>query len=128
MVFALMRLAALTMAGAARDERAAQPRRLLELATLGGARALGLDAEVGALAPGRKADLLAVRFDALNLAGFDGGDPSSLLVYLGRPENVALVMLGGRVVKRDGHLVGVDVPALLARARRSIRAVRARAG
>ncbi|GJE67917.1 Atrazine chlorohydrolase [Methylorubrum aminovorans] len=127
-MFALMRLAALTMAGAARDEKAAQPRRLLELATLGGARALGLDAEVGVLAPGRKADLQAVRFDALNLAGFDGGDPSSLLVYSGRPENVALVMLGGRVVKRDGHLVGVDVPALLARARRSIRAVRARAG
>ncbi|WP_238192432.1 amidohydrolase family protein [Methylobacterium frigidaeris] len=127
-MFALMRLAALTMAGATRDEKAVRPRQLLELATIGGARALGLDAELGSLVPGRWADLQVVRLDALNLAGFDGGDPCSLLVYSARPEDVALVMVGGRVVKRDGHLVGVDMTALLDRARRSIRSVRARAG
>ncbi len=111
---------------AQRDGRAATP--AARTSHPGRAGALGLDAEVGSLAPGRQADLQVVRLDGLNLAGFDGGDPFSLLVYSGRPENVALVMVGARVVKREGHLVGMDVPTLLDRARRSFRAVQARAG
>lgn len=126
-MFALMRLVALTQTGATRDETAVSPRRLLELATVGGARALGLDAEIGALVPGRAADLQIVRLDAWHLAGFDGGDPSGLLVYSARPEDVAAVMVGGRFVKRDRRLLGFDAAALLGQARSSIRSVRRRA-
>jgi len=127
-MFALMRLAALTQAGAARDETAVRPRHLLEWATAGGARALGLDAQTGSLVPGRAADLQLVRLDSLNLAGFDGGDPSALLVYSARPEDVVAVMVEGRFVKRDGRLAGFDAATLLDRARQSLRGVRARAG
>jgi len=123
-----MRLAALTQAGASRDETAVRPRHLLEWATAGGARALGLDAQTGSLVPGRAADLQLVRLDALNLAGFDGGDPSALLVYSARPEDVVAVMVEGRFVKRDGRLAGFDAATLLDRARQSLRGVRARAG
>ncbi|CAO4157404.1 amidohydrolase family protein [Methylorubrum extorquens] len=126
-MFALMRLVALTQAGATRDETAVSPRRLLELATVGAARALGLDAEIGALAPGRAADLQIVWLDAWNLAGFDGGDPSGLLVYSARPEDVAAVMVGGRFVKRDRRLLDFDAAALLGQARSSIRSIRRRA-
>lgn len=122
-MFALMRLAALTQAGAARDEKAVSPRRLLELATVGGARALDLDAETGSLVPGRAADLQIVRLDAWNLAGFDESDPSALLVYSARPEDIAAVMVGGRFVKRDGRLVFYDAPALLHQAHQSIKRV-----
>jgi cytosine/adenosine deaminase-related metal-dependent hydrolase len=126
-MFALMRLAALTQAGAARDEKAVQPRRVIELATIGGARALGLEAEIGTLTPGKRADLQAVRLDRLNLAGFQGGDPSALLLYSARPDDVALVMVGGRIAQRYGRLQGADLPAVLNLARRSIAAVRQRA-
>ncbi|MCJ2029441.1 amidohydrolase family protein [Methylobacterium sp. J-043] len=118
-MFALMRLAALTQAGAARDETAVSPRRLLELATVGGARAMGLDAEIGTLVPGRAADLQIVRLDTWNLAGFKGGDPSALLVYSARPEDVATVMVGGRLVKHDRRLLFDDL-MLLDQARLSI--------
>lgn len=126
-MFALMRLAALTQAGSARNEQAVSPRRLLELATVGGARALGLDATTGSLVPGRAADLQIIRLDAWNLAGFDGGDPSALLVYSARPEDITAVMVAGRFVKRDGHLTSYNVAALHNQARQSIRNIRRRA-
>lgn len=126
-MFALMRLAALTQAGSARNEQAVSPRRLLELATVGGARALGLDATTGSLVPGRAADLQIVRLDAWNLAGFDGGDPSALLVYSARPEDITAVMVAGCFVKRDGHLTSYNVAALHNQARQSIRNIRRRA-
>jgi len=112
-MFATMRLAALTWTGDARDETAVQPRRLLELATLGGARALRLENDVGSLAPGKRADLQLLRLDAPHLAGFAGGDPAALLVWSARPSDVATVIVDGIVRKRDGALVGVDMPALV---------------
>lgn len=118
-LFATLRLAALTWSGGARDERAPDPRALLELATLGGARALGLANETGSISVGKRADLQGIGLDALNLAGFGGGDPAALLVYSARPENVRTVWVGGRVIKAGGQLQGTDVPALINEANRS---------
>lgn len=112
-MFATLRLAALTWSGGARDERAPDPRALLQLATRGGAEALGIATEVGTLAPGKRADLQIVALDSLNMAGFGGGDPAALLVYSARPDNVRTVIVDGRIVKRDGKLEGVDLPRLM---------------
>lgn len=122
-MFATLRLAALTWSGGARDEGAPDPRALLELATRRGAEAVGLGGEVGTLARGRRADVQIIDPAALNLGGFGGGDPAALLVYSARPENVRTVLVDGRVVKQDGRLVGVDLPALLQRAQASARAL-----
>jgi cytosine/adenosine deaminase-related metal-dependent hydrolase len=126
-MFALMRLTALTQAGAAQNEKAVQPRQLLELATSGGARALGLEAEIGTLAPGKRADLQMIRLDRLNLLGFENSDPSVLLVYSARPDDIALVTVGGRIVHRGGDQSGPDLQHLRGLARRSIAAVLKRA-
>lgn len=126
-MFANLRFLALTETGGARDETAADPLRLLTLATRGGAEALGLAGEIGSLTVGRRADLQMIDLSALNFAGFDGGDPCSLLVHSGRPGNVSLVMVDGRIVKRDFELLGIDLAKLLADARASIRGVLERA-
>lgn len=120
-MFASMRLAALTWSGADKDEKAPVPRDLLELATRSGAQAIGLGEQTGSLIPGKRADLQIVKLDSLNLSGFGGGDPAALLVYSARPSNVDTVIVDGRVLKRDGKLVGVETPEVLRRAEASAR-------
>jgi 5-methylthioadenosine/S-adenosylhomocysteine deaminase len=84
-------------------------RRALELATLGGARALGIDDRVGSLEAGKDADLAAFRLDEPR--GVSAGDVESTLVFslAGRP--AWLVTVAGRELVRDGRLRGAD-PAL----------------
>lgn len=87
-------------------------RDALELATLGGARVLNRD-DIGALAPGMAADLVA--FD-LRQPAFAGAlhDPVAALVFC-QSANVALSMVNGRVVVREGRLATIDLPLVLER-------------
>lgn len=85
----------------------------LRLATRGGAAVLGRD-DIGALAPGMAADLVAYRLDALTLAGGAVHDPLAALVFC-RPGNVDLSIVNGRVRIADGHFVDVDLPRLIER-------------
>ncbi|GII59945.1 8-oxoguanine deaminase [Sphaerisporangium krabiense] len=75
-------------------------RQALEAATLGGARCLGREDEIGSLEPGKLADVVLWRVDGF-AAALD--DPLCALVFGGRPE-VALALVGGRTVVRDGEL------------------------
>lgn len=117
----------LTQAGPA--QAAAMPRLtlrdILGFATLQGARALGLEDEIGSLTPGKRADIVFVRADDLNLAPMQ--DPVASLVLAAHEGNVSDVMVGGRFVKRDGALVGVDTREVVARARAGQRALLDRA-
>ncbi|ALM87026.1 hydrolase [Bordetella sp. N] len=126
-MFSTLRLAALTWSGATRDEKAPDPRQLLQLATRGGAQAMGLQKEIGTLAPGKRADLQIVDLAALNFSGYGGGDPAALLVYSAHPENVRTVLVDGRPVKEDGRLVGVDAADVVEQANASARALLDRA-
>ena len=126
-MFATMRLAALTWSGATHDERAPDPRKLLDLATRGGAEVLGLGQQIGTLTPGKRADLQIVSLEAINLSGFGGGDPAALLVYSARPENVRSVLVDGKFVKKDGKLLSNDLSGLLQRAATSAAQMRERA-
>ena len=84
----------------------------LEMATLGGARILGRD-DIGALSPGRAADLIGVRRERLEYAGAQH-DPVSALV-LCSPVQVDLAMVQGRIRVWNGEIPGLDLPALIAR-------------
>lgn len=95
------------------DPAALTAREALWLATRGGARVLGRD-DCGALAPGMAADLIGYRLDTLALAGGAVHDPLAALVFC-QPPAVDLSVINGRVRVRDGALVDVDLPPLVAR-------------
>jgi cytosine/adenosine deaminase-related metal-dependent hydrolase len=95
-------------------------REALEIATLGGARVLGRP-DIGALAPGMAADLVAFDVHGLDQAGA-GEDPVAALVFC-TPGRVALSVIGGRVVVRDGRLLTLDERAHAARHRAAARAL-----
>ena len=87
-------------------------REALEIATLGGARVLGRD-DIGALAPGMAADLVAFDLDTVGFAGALA-DPVAALVFCA-PQAVNWSVIHGRVVVRAGRLTTLDLPPHLER-------------
>src|SRR6266508_3788588 len=75
---------------------------LFEVATLGGARALGLDADIGSIEPGKYADLAILDLRRAHAAGPE--DIFTQLVYSARASDVRTVLVGGQVVVSDGVL------------------------
>jgi len=94
------------------DGRMTSAREILEVATLGGARVLGRD-DIGALAPGMAADLVAFDLRGLEFAGALH-DPVAALLFC-RPNRTALSVINGRIVVRDGILQTLDLPTLVER-------------
>jgi 5-methylthioadenosine/S-adenosylhomocysteine deaminase len=86
-------------------------RDVLEFATIDGARACGLDHKVGSITPGKEADLVCIRTDQVNVAPMI--DPVATVVVFADTSNIDSVFVAGRAVKRDGKLVGVDLPRAL---------------
>jgi cytosine/adenosine deaminase-related metal-dependent hydrolase len=95
---------ALLVARARGGPAAMTARDALRLGTSGGAAVLGRD-DIGALAPGKRADFAVWRTDGLELGGAD--DPVAGLVFAG-PHRVHGLYVGGREVVRDGHLRNAD--------------------
>ena len=97
--------------------------RVLEIATLGGARALGLEHEIGSIELGKRADLVV-----LDLSGPHGqpedSDLVSRIVYSARAADVRHVMVDGRVVVRDGRLKTVDWEEIRREANRAAKRLR----
>jgi len=114
-LFTEMRLASL-LAKVATGDAASVPAALaLRMATLDGARALGLDAVTGSLEPGKLADLVAV--DLNSVATSPVFDPVSHLVHAAGRECVTDVWIGGARIVNGRHLTTIDVQALLHRTR-----------
>src|SRR5215813_12255638 len=82
-------------------------RDLVELATLQGARADGLERKVGSLMPGKEADIVMLRTDLPNTLPFNSA--CGAIVTAMDTSNVDTVMVAGKVLKRGGKLVGVDL-------------------
>jgi 5-methylthioadenosine/S-adenosylhomocysteine deaminase len=101
-------------------------RRCIEMATINGARALGLEAVTGSLTPGKRADLIMVNAGDLNVAPVV--DLESTVVRSVTPANVDTVMIDGRILKRHGEMVAFDVARVIREAEESAHEVRARAG
>ncbi len=113
-LFAEMRIAALLAKVRSGDAAALPAQRVIAMATLGGAQALGLHDRIGSLVPGKEADLIAVNLGELDDAPLY--DPISHLVHVAGRERVTDVWISGERVVRDRRLTMVDEPALLARA------------
>ncbi len=97
------------------DPTVLSARQALELATRGGAAALGRD-DIGCLAPGMSADFMAVNMNQVAFAGA-GHDPVAALVFC-PPARVDVVVVNGKVVVQDGRVTTMDLPPLLERHRR----------
>lgn len=86
---------------------------VLRMATIGGARVLGLDQQIGSLTPGKQADIIALNPSMVNFA--PRFDWVSQIVFNAQPANVEWVFVDGKVLKRRGELVG-DVEGTLEQA------------
>ena len=101
-------------------------RTAFDMATMGGARALGLEREAGSITPGKRADLAVVRRDRLHTTPTGGADVFSELVYAHRADDVDTVVVDGRVVVAEGRLLTADESAIRAEAETQQAALRAR--
>ncbi len=126
-LFQVMKLFQLIECGRLQRETAISARRLLELATLEGARSIGMDGEIGSLEPGKRADLIMLSTEALNMGRF-AADPAHLLVEAAQPGNVDTVIVDGRILKCGGRMVAIDPERVVRGAEESIEEVAARTG
>jgi 5-methylthioadenosine/S-adenosylhomocysteine deaminase len=96
------------------DPQALSAAAALEMATLGGARVLGLEKQIGSLEPGKRADLIAVRLDRPNAVPLY--NPVSQMVYALKAEDVRDVMVNGKPVVRDAQILTLDARQILLKA------------
>jgi len=123
-MFDEMRLAA-TLQAVRNGPGALTARDALWMATREGARALGMEAEIGSIEPGRRADLILI--DRGRPHQQPDPDPWSTLVYATRGTDVSLTMVDGRILVRDFAMTHQDVAAITADARTAAKALQARA-
>ena len=123
-MFTEMRTAAL-LQKVRRGAEALPARRALRMATLDGARALGLDSETGSLEAGKLADITILDLERLHLT--PRPDVVSTIVYAAEARDVRTVLIGGRFVLRDGALTTLDERQVLTEAREQHALLAARA-
>jgi 5-methylthioadenosine/S-adenosylhomocysteine deaminase len=122
-MFEAMRFAALLHKVKTRDPQAVPASAALEMATINGARALGLESRIGSIETGKRADLVVVSMQGARQTPMY--DPVSHLVYTSRGDDVRTVMVNGRVLMRDRKMLTLDEAQVLADARKMAQAVRA---
>jgi 5-methylthioadenosine/S-adenosylhomocysteine deaminase len=113
-LFEEMDLAAKLAKVTALDPQALPAGTALEMATIRGARALGLEKEIGSLETGKHADLISVRIDRPNALPLY--DPISQMVYALKGADVRDVMVNGKPVVRDARILTLDERAILQKA------------
>ena len=110
---------AMLLARVGHGPAAMSARQALELATLGGAKVLGRD-DIGALAPGMSADVVAFQTGGLDLAGAAVHDPVASLIFCTQ-QNVRHSIINGKPVVSDGILLPVELQPLIAQHNRLAR-------
>ena len=114
-MFEAMRMASLLHKLQSADPRAVSARVALEMATIRGARALGMAAQIGSLEPGKRADLIAV--DVSGARQTPMYDPVSHLVYVARGNDVRTTIVNGKVLMRDRRVLTLNTADVLRDAR-----------
>ncbi|WP_406053392.1 amidohydrolase [Kribbella sp. NBC_00889] len=114
-VWESLRMVALTQKQREQDAEWMTISDTLRLATRGGAKAAGLPDTIGALEPGRQADIALVDLSGPHCQPLH--DPRAALVYSVRPSDVVTVLVAGQVVVRDRQLTTLDLDEVLAEAR-----------
>ena len=87
--------------------------KVLEMITLGGARAAGLEQDIGSIEVGKKADLILLNQAVPHAYPLLGSDPASRVVYEHQSRDVDTVIIDGNVILQNGHLVGMDEEDIL---------------
>jgi 5-methylthioadenosine/S-adenosylhomocysteine deaminase len=123
-LWSVIRLTTSLLRGQAEQELAVGTRRILEMATIDGARSLGLGDLVGSLTPGKRADLILVRADDIATAPLT--DVANLLALAAGPANVDTVIVDGRVRKQHGELLDIDAAQVARETDEALRALLAR--
>jgi cytosine/adenosine deaminase-related metal-dependent hydrolase len=108
------------------DKVSLTTRDALEWATINGARMLGLEHRIGSLTPGKEADIIMLRTDRLNVLPMNNAT-GAVVTSMGTG-NVDSVLIAGKVMKRNGQLLGVDWPRVSRLAHEARDRVIARAG
>ncbi|HEY9402554.1 MAG TPA: 5'-deoxyadenosine deaminase [Pyrinomonadaceae bacterium] len=124
-MFTEMRTAAL-LQKVAHGADALPARRVLQMATIDGARALGLDSETGTLEVGKRADCIVVALDRLHLTPCP--DIVSAVVYAAQSTDVRTVVIDGRIVMRERELTTLDESEVIAEASEQAKHLFQRAG
>ena len=114
-LFEEMDLAAKLQKLATMDPRALPARTAVAMATITGAKALGMEKEIGSLEAGKRADLISVRIDRPHAVPLY--DVYSDLVYALKASDVTDVVVNGRIVVRDAKCLTIDGPTTLAKAK-----------
>jgi 5-methylthioadenosine/S-adenosylhomocysteine deaminase len=121
-----MKFAALLHKGVHRDPEIMTAEKALEMATIDGARALGMADTIGSLEPGKRADVVVLDMSDLCVTPVHAAVSS--LVYSQRGDEAARVYVDGRLVVADGALVTVDEAGVRSRSAVAARELAARAG
>jgi cytosine/adenosine deaminase-related metal-dependent hydrolase len=100
-------------------------RKALEIGTIAGATSLGVGDQIGSLKAGKRADIIMISPNSLNMAVVT--DPAHLVLESTGPENIDTVIVDGRILKRSGKLTSVSVPEVVSGARRALAEIRQKA-
>jgi len=122
-MFKAMRQAAFLAKVGSGDPRAIPAAAALEMATIEGARAIGMDREIGSLETGKRADVLVVSMSSARQTPMY--DPVSHLVYVTHGDDVRTTIVNGRVLMRDRRVLTLDAAQVLADARAYTDTIRA---
>jgi 5-methylthioadenosine/S-adenosylhomocysteine deaminase len=121
-MFEAMRQAAFLHKLQSRDPRAVPAPVALEMATMGGARVLGLEGEIGSVEAGKRADLIVVGVNRARQTPLY--DPISHLVYATRGDDVETTIVNGKVLMRGRRVATLDESSVLEEANRFARRIR----
>ena len=122
-MFEAMRTASLVHKLQTGNPRVVGARTALDMATMGGSRALGMSAQIGSLEPGKRADLIVVGMTSARQTPMY--DPISHLVYVTRGDDVQTTIVNGRVLMRNRKVLTLDEAEVLQEAKAWAEKVRA---
>jgi 5-methylthioadenosine/S-adenosylhomocysteine deaminase len=97
------------------DPKVLSARDVLEMATIGGARALGMEDRIGTLEPGKRADVIIIDLQQPKTQPVYAVE--SAIVYAASGNSVVTTIVDGKVLMRNRHLLTVDAPAAVAHAK-----------
>jgi 5-methylthioadenosine/S-adenosylhomocysteine deaminase len=125
-LFQAMKFAALIQKGISLDATIITAEKAIEMATIDGARAVGLEDEIGSIEIGKKADIIVIDYETAFMTPIH--HPVSAIVYSGLGNEVSSVMIDGKFIMRDGIVKSVDERAILRDAQKHADDLARRAG
>ncbi|NOY77886.1 MAG: amidohydrolase family protein [Calditrichaeota bacterium] len=101
-------------------------KEIVHMATLGGARALGLEREIGSIEVGKRADLILLNLDRIH--SFPSEDVFTTLVYSAQSTDVQTVIINGEIVMKDREILTLDRQEILAHGKEELKKLMTRVG